>query len=1494
MKPTIFNLCALVIAGSLAADAAPVRFHSKGHENPRVSLTDHTSAHKTVSPENDMRPALPASPFKTAASRSIKWGGTPLRVTANRVPGVAPANLKGCVLQSTSADRVIGIYSIPQNDKMEFSLVAPYVVAPYGGVKAGDLYYAAQMQDLYGNTLYMVETWDTSTWTSVSQEYYPSPEFMASAAVYDPTTGKIYGSYYTADRSRFMLATVDYENSSCTKIADLPSGWNAVAVDTDGTLYAVDRQGRLIKADKETGEITEIGDTGLSPQNLSSGAIDPRTHRFFYAVHSSSEAALYEIDLATGAATWLMDFPGWEEVTGMWVDEPLADDLAPAAVTGLTATFERGALSGKVSFTAPDRLFNDTPATGSLDYLVTANGVALAQGTVEPGADAVADLTVETAGIYEIAVTVSNENGTSPAAATSLFIGPGTPVLDGVTLSRDDENFVISWNPVTESSDGGFIDTEAVTYTVTRYPGAAVVATTSATRVTDLVEEPVDLTSFHYTVTASVNGISSETVATRNIVLGAIIPPYRPVITEDADWDAFTIIDGNSDNIVWMPSSDTGSARLYNNMSLDADDWLITPALRMETGKRYRLSFNTFGERKSYPEKIEVKMGTSPVPLAMTDVLLASTELRCTVENPQHFDIDIIPSSSGKFYIGFHGISKRDMFALHVADISVSAGIAPGAPSAVTEYSVTPDTGGALTADIVMTAPVTDMSGNAITSLDRVELKRDDTVIKTFNSPAPGSTLSFTDNVETSGTYTYRAVAFNSDGAGEESTVKVFVGVNIPACVENLTVAETAGKDGEITLKWNAPALDIDGNPMNPSLITYTVVELTENGQTTVAEDLTECRFTYQAVPSGTRQQLKEWGVFAKAGGRYSDGASAMGFAGAPFEAPYRESFADGSLTEDMMISTIAGNSDWRILDDEWFADIKSIDNDNGFINMYGYRDASSAIETGKIIIPAENPGIMYYVYNLADPEYNADEVDVEINDGSGWTSVSHLVLSQLGATAGWNRRYILLDGYAGKTVRVRFRATLHAYSNVYLDNLFIGSLPVKDMALTAVSIPARVNADKPFSINVTVDNMGTAVAEASDYSVVLYRDGVEIESKSGKRVRSCATAEISFSTSIGVTGKELSDYSAAIVMNGDENEDNNRSAAYPVKMILPLHPVVTDLQASAAENGVTLTWGEPDLTLGSPAELIESFETGKSFAVDEFGDWTFVDADGALTHPVEDLQLPNQGAPMAYVVVDASLEDMNDTWAAADGIKYLAAFCSKNRVNDDWAISPLLYGGRQSVVFQAKTYSPRYGAEEFEFYYSTSGNAIDDFVRIGEKVSVPNAWTTYVYDLPEGSRYFAIRCVSDDRFIFMLDNVIFYPAESVSQVSLAGYNVYRDGIRINETVLEEPEYTDNISDGTGHTYSVTALYDLGESAPVEIEVESSAIDRVNAASISITATTGAVVVTGAEGHRISVYAVDGKTLHDAPASSPATTVPLAPGIYIVKASATTAKVIVK
>lgn len=67
MKPIIFNLCSLVIAGSLAAGAAPVRFNSKGHTATRVTLTGAAPAAKPVSPENDMRPAQPASPFKTAA-----------------------------------------------------------------------------------------------------------------------------------------------------------------------------------------------------------------------------------------------------------------------------------------------------------------------------------------------------------------------------------------------------------------------------------------------------------------------------------------------------------------------------------------------------------------------------------------------------------------------------------------------------------------------------------------------------------------------------------------------------------------------------------------------------------------------------------------------------------------------------------------------------------------------------------------------------------------------------------------------------------------------------------------------------------------------------------------------------------------------------------------------------------------------------------------------------------------------------------------------------------------------------------------------------------------------------------------------------------------------------------------------------------------------------------------------------------------------------------
>ena len=88
-----------------------------------------------------------------------------------------------------------------------------------------------------------------------------------------------------------------------------------------------------------------------------------------------------------------------------------------------------------------------------------------------------------------------------------------------------------------------------------------------------------------------------------------------------------------------------------------------------------------------------------------------------------------------------------------------------------------------------------------------------------------------------------------------------------------------------------------------------------------------------------------------------------------------------------------------------------------------------------------------------------------------------------------------------------------------------------------------------------------------------------------------------------------------------------------------------------------------------------------------------------------------------------------------------------------------------------------------------------------------------YYYDLPADARYFAIRNVTEGGFVLMIDNISYTPG--FTDLELMGYNVYRDGVKLNGEPVETLTFTDNSAEAGG-CYGVTAVYDFdGESAMV-------------------------------------------------------------------------------
>lgn len=150
---------------------------------------------------------------------------------------------------------------------------------------------------------------------------------------------------------------------------------------------------------------------------------------------------------------------------------------------------------------------------------------------------------------------------------------------------------------------------------------------------------------------------------------------------------------------------------------------------------------------------------------------------------------------------------------------------------------------------------------------------------------------------------------------------------------------------------------------------------------------------------------------------------------------------------------------------------------------------------------------------------------------------------------------------------------------------------------------------------------------------------------------------------------------------------------------------------------------------------------------------------------------------------------------------------------NDDWLITPRLDGRRQTISFYAK--GATFDNEWINVYYSTTDNHHDSFVKLNEDdhIVVSDGWRKYTFEVPEGTRYFAVRCVRRV-VMLMVDDFTYAPYDGSREADeLLGYNVYRDNVRINAELLTANRFIDTEAGHDGAVYTVTAVYGSGESA---------------------------------------------------------------------------------
>ena len=469
------------------------------------------------------------------------------------------------------------------------------------------------------------------------------------------------------------------------------------------------------------------------------------------------------------------------------------------------------------------------------------------------------------------------------------------------------------------------------------------------------------------------------------------------------------------------------------------------------------------------------------------------------------------------------------------------------------------------------------------------------------------------------------------------------------------------------------------------------------------------------------------------------------------------------------------------------------------------------------------------------------------------------------------------------------------------------------NLAVKSVAVPEGI-AGKPVTVDVTVANTGIKAMGA--YTVALFVDDTEVDSAQGSALPSGSTETLTLTFNSTIFHTAAMELRAEITAEDDEVAEDNVSDTYSLQLSESSLPRVTDLSAEKDGSSVILTWTAPSTEGTGFSKVTESFESYPGFSTgmpdsevegDNLGDWTVIDGDGLECYVLNGAKAPNYSgttcSPRAWMIMDTSVPEANAAglMKAATGVKDIVCLGGRPSggvsQNDDWLISPLLPGHAQTVSFKAHCAQSDY-AESFEVLASSTGKAIDDFTKIDERKISGDEYIDCSYDLPEGTRYFAIRCVTADGYALVIDDITYEVSGGAdSELKILGYNVYRNTGLLTPEPVEATEFVEQNVESGQHDYHVNAVYDRGFSALSNVAtvlMDQTGLDEVaTPEGVTVTARGGAITVTASESTPVQLFTLEGRLIASDTAA-PQATFAAETGIYIVRTASSTVKVIVR
>lgn len=212
--------------------------------------------------------------------------------------------------------------------------------------------------------------------------------------------------------------------------------------------------------------------------------------------------------------------------------------------------------------------------------------------------------------------------------------------------------------------------------------------------------------------------------------------------------------DGSGDNGKWVYKDD---AFVYTYSSSNGgDDWVILPKVDFGSVRKVKVSVSV--GTGGYPEGFEIKLGAARTVAAMTIPVMKQ-------ENYKHKDgyetlsatVELAEGAPSVLCLGLHAISEPDQYVLKISEVKIESAEIPEIIPAVPV--IKESTIKNLNYTAVVTMPVVDTEGNALTETMSLEVLLDDVVVETKTDCAAGADVDVALTLEAGEhTVAYRAV----------------------------------------------------------------------------------------------------------------------------------------------------------------------------------------------------------------------------------------------------------------------------------------------------------------------------------------------------------------------------------------------------------------------------------------------------------------------------------------------------------------------------------------------------------------------------------------------------------------------------------------------------------------------------------------------------------------------------------------------------------------